>query len=133
MVGYCRDVASYRLENLMSGVFFITPYDPKDWQDHNIGEVPQIFLIDIQIFGAELRKSWPDAEIRFPAPDDSVTIYWDLSPAGLSGSLFPDHQTLTIVRGIQQNLVEFINWYRLFIPSQHKLYLFRDYSFERLV
>ena len=50
----------------MSSVFFIAPYDPKDWEQQDVGEVPKIFTVDIQTFDTELKKRWPKAEIWGP-------------------------------------------------------------------
>lgn len=62
----------------MSGVFFIAPYDPKDWEQQATGEVPKIFAVNVQKFGTALKKRWLQAEIRDAPPDSPVMIYWGL-------------------------------------------------------
>ncbi len=121
----------------MSWVYFITPYDPKDWQDDSYrGEVPQIFTVDSELFSLELKKQWPSAEIQDAPSDSTMEIYWNLLPTdsirGLDGRFQKDQQTLTIQGGIDHDLIKFIMWYRQFIPAQYKLYLFDSSSFERL-
>jgi len=120
----------------MAEIFFIAPYDPKDWEKRDAGEVPRVFVVDIEKFSVQLKTRWPNAEIRYLPTDAKVLIDWSLLPAdnanGLNGSLFSDYETLTIETGVEHDLVEFILWYRQFIPYEHNLYLFRSSSFERL-
>jgi len=120
----------------MSGVFFITPYDPKDWQQQNFGDVPKIFAVDIHQFGAALKRQWPAAEIREASADSPIAFDWNLLPTdtirGLTGSLHSDLETLTIHSGVQHDLIPFIVWYRRFIPGENTLYLFHHSAFERV-
>lgn len=120
----------------MSGWFFITPYDPEDWQQQNIGDVPEIFAVDIHQFGAALKRQWSEAEIQEATSDSPIAIYWNLLPMdtvkGLDGNLHSDLQTLTFKIGVDDDLIPFIVWYRQFIPDRYKLYLFHHNSFERL-
>jgi len=120
----------------MAGVLFITPYDPKNWEQRDAGEVPKIFAVDVEEFKVQLKNRWPTSEIRYAPSDAQVLIDWSLAPTdsayGLNGSLFSDHETLTIETGVENNLVEFILWYRKFIIYKYKLYIFNDVSFERL-
>jgi len=86
------------------------------------------YTIDLHNYAKALKSKWPKAQIVYP---DSLTyvIQWELNTdetLGVFGGLQSDKQTVSFGSNPKENAIEFILWYRSFIPSSQYLLLFDD-------
>jgi len=118
----------------MSTSWFITPYDPKAWEDpDDTSEKP---ISDLKInpvqFGLALKTQFLGINFepyewvwKFPDKLNQVIISF-----GMRGMLHEDQQIISF--DINEGVVEFILWYRQFISDKYRLYFFNSSSWERL-
>jgi hypothetical protein len=120
----------------MSVTFFIAPIDPNIWDTEDTHEKPTSDLyIDRSEFGIELLKQWPNSR----SIESPTGTYWILNhdgdPSGehLEVHLQADQQTIAFKPSPRKILIEFVLWYRAFVPASYPLYLFDDSSPNVLV
>ncbi len=122
----------------MSSYYYILPYDPKAWEDpDDHSERPTSDLvIDPDEFKKALFGHWGPDKIE---EETTWWLMWLLSnksdPEGNSMrvSLHDDHQVIALSTGPKHILLEFVLWYRGFVPAKYPLYLNHSSSFERLL
>jgi hypothetical protein len=103
------------------------PYDPKAWENpDDTTEKPTSDLqIDRELFRAKLLEHW--GESRFS--EAPAWTYWRLSheadPLGSSMevNLQANQQIVSFSSGPKHVFLEFIQWYRAFVPAEYALYL----------
>lgn len=119
----------------MSATGFITPVDPKAWEnpDDDLEKPSSDLWISSRKFHNELIKHFPFAKGDYVQDGGSWQLDTETeigAEVGLS-SVDGFHFTCFKFRG--ENFVEFILWFRAFVSEQHTLYVFGDWSWERLI
>jgi hypothetical protein len=85
------------------------------------------YTINIDNFSEELKKKWPDALIG-PAGTPSQALEWRLNKDAYSEQFALDSKKQFVIAEAvsKSNLIEFTLWYRKYIPSEFKLFLFDE-------
>ena len=111
----------------MSIQFFITPYEPSEWE---------MSSIDLKIDLIEMKRNflerWPNAEFS-STPKGGLT--WNIreeNSAGFFGSVQHNLQIVSFNPGNWRTILDFIIWYREFVPPIYKLFLFNSTSSNSL-
>ena len=119
----------------MSVIFYITPVDPKAWEDpKDTREKPTSNLhIDRENFRAALLQ-------RFSKAIEHDSKYWILysedHQRGIECYLSrvePEGYNYISFSPYGFNFIEFILWFRRFVSLNHTLYLFNSSSWDRLI
>ena len=119
----------------MSTTFFITPFDPKAWEDPD--DTSPKPTSDLCIKPSEYREAlllrWPEITFAHEYP-----LRWELPPeteqyAGLWGQLQDNQQIVGFGTGPKKSFIDFILWHRIIIPAQYQLFLFNSSSWDSLI
>jgi len=111
----------------MSTRYYVTPYDPVHWKDENSSGVEATLAVDFQDFSKAAQSVWSSYE-SYPNCSWSVSFDNDEVSGSFSGK---DNQILVLERpGYSFN--QFVAWYRKYISSDHKLFLFGEGSWSGL-
>ncbi len=123
----------------MSNSCFITPYDPKAWEDpDDKREKPKSDLkIWREIFRTALIDRWTSAEVQEDYFGGWILTKGKATPQGISDEvrilLHDDHQVVSFNNHLSPLTLEFILWYREFVPERYPLYFFDSTSWDRLL
>jgi hypothetical protein len=131
-------VEKQRRFNPMSTSFFITPVDPKAWEDPNdTSPKPTSDLwIDVQTYREGLARRWEG--IIFRNSDASrMKLSWELPLeekwyGGLQGDLHEDQQSISFGTGPKKSFIDFILWHRSFVLDKYLLFLSNSSSWDSL-
>lgn len=107
----------------MTTVFYLALFSPDVLVRFKTKEdIPNIgFEIDFDQFTHGLRQLWSDVSLNIEAD----SIEWELEDEdGIISGTADNTCLVTLMPGSTRRIVEFINWYRDFVPEQHTLYLF---------
>jgi hypothetical protein len=123
----------------MSSSYFITPYDPKAWEDPDDDrEKPSSDLkIYREQFRSALLEHWGPKRIR---EDKNTAINsWlltnpqDAEDVDLEIRLQENYQVIECGNFPKHAILEFVLWYRRFIPATYPLYFFHSSAWDSLV
>ncbi len=84
--------------------------------------------IDVNEFMDRLKTDWPGVQIQAAgSSDDPFVLHWRLTiqEHRQLGSLHPDLQSISI-EDFPPGATRFALWYRNFVPSQHRLFLYDE-------
>lgn len=118
----------------MSTPFFITPYDPKAWEDPNDdSEKPTSDLeIDPTEYQEKLLEQWSYTVFLEPVSSPPPPLEWRLKKSEGDVGLFGGLQRNLQVVWMRTPYEEFFVWHRSIIPPEYPLYLFNSSSWDRL-
>jgi hypothetical protein len=114
----------------MTTRWYVTPYDPALWRDEEttVPRPSSDLTISFSHFLDTVWYQWPELQAAFPHS-------WQLpinGLPGLSGSFFgKGNQILAIEPDV--GFVEFLLWYRAFVPSKYDLFLFSEGDWDSLL
>jgi hypothetical protein len=121
----------------VSTAFYITPFDPKAWENPNdTNPKPTSDLhIEPAVYREKLKERWNEIVFFTSSP---FPLEWELPPesnqySGLSGQL-ENHQIVSFGTGPKKSFLDFILWHRSFVPEQYQLFLFHSSAwFDSLI
>lgn len=122
----------------MSTTFFIAPFNPSHW-DHSDDLTPLAssdLCVDPVHYLDAMCKRWTEANISFNCEACSLEFELPLECAeyaGLRGCLQANLQVVDFDTAPQQSFVDFILWYRAYVPGRFPLYLFNAASWDSLL
>jgi len=111
----------------MSIQFFITPYKPTEWET-SISDLK----IDLPEFKQKFMEKWPNAELKSTPKGGLLWSVPEERSAGFFGSIQTNLQIVSFGPGNWTTITDFIIWYREFVSSRHKLFLFNSSSWDSL-
>ena len=114
----------------MATTYFITPYDPILWKDeYSLGGTSTL-VIDFQNFSQAAKLKWPSYE-SYPYFSWSISFDDDSEVSG--GFSGQGNQILALDKPVSAiHFNQFVVWYRSYIASEHKLFLFVEGSWDSL-
>jgi hypothetical protein len=111
----------------MSIEFFITPYEPTEWQSAS-----STLRIDLEEFGERFLKQWPEGKTERTSAGGLSWFVPEKGSAGFFGELQSNQQIVSFGPGNWSVYVDFVLWYRALVPQQYRLFLFTSNSFDSL-
>lgn len=81
-------------------------------------------------FVEALKHRWHGIEVK---ESEIYALQWSVEVEGyhpMLGGLQSDYHTVTIDGGPIASIAEFAVWYRSLVPEQHRLFLFRETTFD---
>jgi hypothetical protein len=115
----------------VSTTFFIAPYTRQSWiKAYDSGR--EISDSDLQInpetYKRALSQRWPLTQFE---QSDPIALSWILpsdraSFSGMRGHLYPNLQGVSFSGTYKDLFVNFILWYRAYIPASYRLYYFNS-------
>lgn len=112
----------------MSTRFYITPYDPMHWKDENAPGVTSTLVVDFQYFSQAARSVWPSYR-TYPVFSWEITSDNGLE---LSGGFSGEGNQILGLQRRGSYFNQFAAWYRTYIPSEYRLFLFAEGSWNSL-
>lgn len=123
----------------MASSFFITPFDPAAWQDpDDTTEKPTSDLrIDRTDLRDQLLERWPVAVVSTERTE-YYSAFWRLPPeaaeyAEFQGRLANNQQVIWFDTGPDQSFLDFILWYRHYVPVNDALHLVHESQWDSLI
>ncbi|MBZ0286146.1 MAG: hypothetical protein K8I30_00925 [Anaerolineae bacterium] len=118
----------------MSITWFITPYDPKFWEDpDDMSEKPTSDLhIDFFIYYKRLLEKWPEATIENSGESYHAYLICNADSLSLRVSLFSKNQIIAIDNNPTPCFFEFVLFHRLYVPINYPLYFFNSSAWDSL-
>lgn len=118
----------------MSVSWFITPYDPKHWEDpDDIGEKPTSDLyVDRARLYDYLAAMWSDTDIHLSPEQPPAYLVRNADKTTLRINLYHQSQIIALNNNATSEFFEFILLYRRFVPSHYDLFFFNSSSWESL-
>jgi len=123
----------------VSSSCFITPYDPKAWEDpDDKSEKPKSDLkIWREVFRTALIDRWTPSEVQESYFGGWVLTKGKATPQGISDEvrvlLHDDNQVVSFYNHLTPLILEFILWYRKFVPKRYSLYYFDSTSWDSVL
>jgi len=112
----------------MSSQFYLGMILPIDnWEDYQTE-----FRLNIEAMAQALQKQWPDIIVMLNNPQTHFLLEWEMRnfPGYIvfDGHIQNDLQTLVLNPGPKQIFVDFVLWYRAYIASNQRLFLYHSSS-----
>jgi|GEM_PF-6486850 len=112
----------------MSSQFYLGMILPIDnWEDYQTE-----FRLNIEVMAQALQKQWPDIIVMLNNPQTHFLLEWEMRnfPGYIvfDGHIQNDLQTLVLNPGPKQIFVDFVLWYRAYIASNQRLFLYHSSS-----
>jgi hypothetical protein len=107
----------------MPTTFFLTPLSGEEMASYKSpDEIPDVgYKIALEAFGQSLLQMWPLATVEM----DVDGLEWCLEDEdGTISGTVRNSIIATVMPGSARHIVEFINWYRGFMPEDQTLYVF---------
>jgi len=108
------------------GEFYLGMLPPIDnWEDYQTG-----FRLNIEEMAQVLQNRWNDIVVTISNPRTHYLLEWDLGNFPdyilLTGHIQDDLQTLVLNPGPKQIFIDFVLWYRAYIASNQRLFLYHS-------
>jgi hypothetical protein len=108
------------------GEFYLGMLPPIDnWQDYQTD-----FRLNTNDLAQALQNRWADIVVVLNNPQTHFLLEWDIGNFPgyilLTGHIQSDLQTLVLSPGPKQIFVDFILWYRAYITSNQRLFLYHS-------
>ncbi len=119
----------------MSSCYFILPYDPMAWSgsDYTKPKPTSNLAINREGFRTALFEHWGIDRIQEEPDAWNLTNENDAEGGDLRVNIHEDNQVIAFYRAPKNVFLEFVLWYRTFIPVNYVLYLVHSSSFNRLI
>jgi hypothetical protein len=106
--------------------FYLGMLPPIDnWEDYQTE-----FRLNIEEMAQALQKRWTDIVVTIRNPKTRYLLEWDIGNFPgyilMTGHIQSDLQTLVLSPGPKQIFIDFIVWYRAYIASNQRLFLYHS-------
>jgi hypothetical protein len=107
----------------MSTTFYLTLFPPEELMrfksEQDMSSLG--FEIDFNQFAHDLKLMWSDVSLTV----ETDSVEWELEDDdGIITGTVENAFIVTVMPGSSNRIVEFVNWYRSFIPKQYMVYMF---------
>jgi hypothetical protein len=111
--------------------FFLTVNHPDNWPDRwseNLSD----FKVNPDSLVLDLKRNWPEFEVVISSNENEASklVYWEQMDndenSYFEGNLLSDYQTIVLSSGPRRLFVEFVIWWRRYVPDKYEIWLYEE-------